>query len=65
MRSIITILCLFLACTKPFCQDNPENALDFFLPGFSDQQISVRDFALSPGGDEIYFSVESVKKIFP
>lgn len=62
MRSIITILCLALACTKPFCQDVPENALDFFLPGFCDQQISVRDFALSPGGDEIYFSVESVKK---
>jgi dipeptidyl aminopeptidase/acylaminoacyl peptidase len=43
-------------------QGPPENALDFFLPDFSDQQISVRDFALSPDGQEVYFSVESTKK---
>ncbi len=62
MKSFITLLCLVLFPGLVTSQTSPENALENLLPWFSKQQVNVRDFALSPDGHEIYFTVESFKK---
>ncbi|KAA3622251.1 MAG: hypothetical protein DWQ02_26325 [Bacteroidetes bacterium] len=62
MKSFITLLCLALLPCLVTSQTSPENALEELLPWFSSQQVNVRDFALSPDGEEIYFTVESFKK---
>lgn len=63
MKKSIFTLSVFLFCIGGLsAQQTPQEALNQYLPEFSNEQISVRDFAISPDGKEIYFSVESVKK---
>ena len=56
MKQLLLVLLCIAIFTPTHAQDTPEP----FLKGIVDQFPNVRDIAISPNGDEVIFSAQSV-----